>query len=214
MKVHSSSQRSLLAHMSSALKIEETELENKCSNLLLLEAGKLLPLLHLSCLSLLFLLMCCPLWEADSCLFLLHLTCVFLVYLVKCCRRSSLKPARPMCDGRSFASPLFFNRLAGQGPFFCGFPLRWVLCIALYAALCSGERSSVRMRSPMRHFVQSILTQVQQTKDIDLTCYKTLQTKSVTCLQVRPMSIEWPVALFEESDLPSIPPNSRKTLVS
>ena len=33
-KVHSSSQRSMLAHMSSASKIEETELENRCSNLL------------------------------------------------------------------------------------------------------------------------------------------------------------------------------------
>ena len=32
-KVHSSSQRSMLAHMSSALKIEETELENLYSNL-------------------------------------------------------------------------------------------------------------------------------------------------------------------------------------
>ena len=47
---------------------------------------------------------------------------------------------------------------------------------------------------------QSILTQVQQTNDIDLTCYKTLPTKSVTCLQVRPMSLEWPVAPPAESD--------------
>ena len=30
--------------------------------------------------------------------------CVFLVFLVKCCNGSSLKPARPMCDGRPFAS--------------------------------------------------------------------------------------------------------------
>ena len=51
--------------------------------------------------------------EADSCLLLLHLTCVFLV---KCCRKSPLKPARPMCDGRPFASPLFC-RLAGRGTF-------------------------------------------------------------------------------------------------
>ena len=48
-KVHLSSQRSTLAHISSASKIEEMELENQCSNLLLLEAGKLLHLLHLSC---------------------------------------------------------------------------------------------------------------------------------------------------------------------
>ena len=49
-------QRSMLAHMSSASKIEETELENRCSNLLLLEVDKHLPLLHLSCLFLVFLL--------------------------------------------------------------------------------------------------------------------------------------------------------------
>ena len=57
------------------------------------------------------------LWEADSCLLLLHLTCVFLVFLLKCCNGSSLMPARPMCDGRPFASPLF-RRLAGGGAFF------------------------------------------------------------------------------------------------
>ena len=69
-KVHSSSQRSMLAHMSSALKIEETELENPSSNLLLLEVDKHLPLLHLSC--------------------------PFLVFLLKCCNGFSLKPTRPM----------------------------------------------------------------------------------------------------------------------
>ena len=42
---------------------------------------------------------------------------------------------------------------------------------------------------------QSVLMQVQQTDDIDVTCCKTLPTKSVTCLQVGPMSLEWPVAL-------------------
>ena len=57
--VHLSPQRSTLAHISSASKAEEMELENQCSNLLRLEAGKLLPWLHLSCLSLVFLLMCC-----------------------------------------------------------------------------------------------------------------------------------------------------------
>ena len=58
-KVHSSFHRSMLAHKFSALKIEETELENRCSNLLLLEADKHLPLLHLSFLSLVYLLKCC-----------------------------------------------------------------------------------------------------------------------------------------------------------
>ena len=39
-KVHSSSKRSTLAHMSSTSKIQEMALENRCSNLLRLEAGK------------------------------------------------------------------------------------------------------------------------------------------------------------------------------
>ena len=49
-----------------------------------------------------------------------------------------------------------------------------------------------------------MLTQVHQTNDVDLTCYKTLPTKSVTCLQVGPMSLEWPVALPAGSDLFSL----------
>ena len=122
-KVHLSSQRSTLAHISSASKIEKMELENQCSNLLLLEADKLLPLLHLSCLSLVFLLMCCNTF--------------------------SLKPTGLMCDGRSLASPLF-RRLAGRGAYFRGFPFRWVLhfvfCLIRGVALhespsCSREDS-------------------------------------------------------------------------
>ena len=74
-----------------ASRIEETVWENQCSDLL-----------HLG---------------AHSSLHLLHLTCVFQVFLAKCCNRSSLKPAWPMCDGRTFASPLF-RRLAGRGAFF------------------------------------------------------------------------------------------------
>ena len=90
-KVYSSSQRSMLAHKSSASRIEETELENRFSNLLRLEADKLLPLLHL--------------------------ICVFLVFLPKFCNGFSLKLTGLMCDGRPLASPLF-RRLAGRGAFF------------------------------------------------------------------------------------------------
>ena len=64
--------------------------ENQCSNLLL--------------------------WETDRCLPLLLLICMFLVFLPTCCNRPSLKPARSMCDGRRFASPPL-RRLAGRGPF-------------------------------------------------------------------------------------------------
>ena len=116
MKVHLSSQRSTPAHKSSALRIEETGFENLCSNL--------------------------PLLEADSCLLLLHLTCVFLVFLVKCCNGFSLKPTRPLCDGRSLASPLC-RRLAGRGAFFCGFTFRWVLRFVLSLTRCLTEQDTI-----------------------------------------------------------------------
>ena len=154
-----------------------------------------------------------------------HLICVFLVFLMECCNRSSLKTARPMCDGRPFASPPF-RCLAGRGPFFRGFPFRWALqfafslarCLTLQDATpCSREDLLYECGRPcdtpsclfstalwLRQS-QSILTQgVQQTKDIDLTCYKTLPTKSVTCLQVGPMSLEWPVAPPAGSDQSSL----------
>ena len=102
-QAHSLSLRLTPVHKFSASRIEEAAWENQCSNL--------------------------PLVEADSCLPLLHLICVFLVFLVKCCSRSSLKPARPMCDGRPFASPLFC-RLAGRGSFSPRFPFRWALRLA------------------------------------------------------------------------------------
>ena len=53
--------------------------------------------------------------ETISCLLLLVVICAFLVSLMKSCSRSSLKSARPVCDGRPFASPLF-RRLAVEGP--------------------------------------------------------------------------------------------------
>ena len=52
--------------------------------------------------------------------------------LLTCCTVVSLKPTRPMCDGRSLASP-FFRRLAGRGAFFRGFLFRWVKhCVIFY----------------------------------------------------------------------------------
>ena len=58
-KVLSSSQRSTLNHLSSALKIGETAVGNRCSNLLLLEVDKHVPSFHLICLFLIFRLRCC-----------------------------------------------------------------------------------------------------------------------------------------------------------
>ena len=164
--------------------------------------------------------------DASNSLKLAHLEkdkCLLSLLLKKCCNRSSLKPAdwlrmvRPMCDVRS---PLF-RRLAGRGSFFRGFPFRSALqfvlslarCLALQdTAPCSRKDSLYECGRPhdtlsclfftalwLRQS-QSILTQVQQTNDIDVTCYKTLPTKAVTCLHVGPMSLEWPVALLAGSD--------------
>ena len=59
--------RSTLAHKSSASKIAETALENRCSKLLHLVADQRLHLLlHLSCLPLVFLLMCCNVVSLSS----------------------------------------------------------------------------------------------------------------------------------------------------
>ena len=194
-KVHSSSQRSTLAHMSSALKTEEMELENQCSNL--------------------------PLLEVDSCLPLFHLICLFLVFLLKCCNGFSLKPTRPTCDGRHFASSPFC-RLASRGTLFCGFPLRWVLyvvlsltrtVIVLDATHCSKEDSLCECERPcdalsclafsalLLRSNQSILVrETHPAKDIDLTCFKTFPIKATTCLQVGPMTLDWPVDPFARFD--------------
>ena len=109
-KVFSSFQRSMLAHKSSASKIEETELANQFSNLVRLVADKRLPLLHL--------------------IFL------FLAFRLKCCKGFSLKPTGLMCDGRNLASPLF-RRLAGRG-FFLLFPVSMgpTLCVLFDSRCC------------------------------------------------------------------------------
>ena len=103
-KVHLSSQRSKTRSQVLSIKDRRNGIGKLCSNVSPLKADKLL------------------LWS--------HLICLFLVFLLMCCNGFSLKPSRPKCDGRLFASSPFC-RLAGRGAFFCGFPLRWVLYIVL-----------------------------------------------------------------------------------
>ena len=134
-----------------------------------------------------------------------------------------------MCDGHPFASTLF-RRLAGRGSFFRGFVFRWALqfvfclvhCLTLRDAAPRSRKGSLYECSRPCDtlsclFVtalwlrqrQSILIQLQQTNDIDRTCYTPLPTKSVTCLQVGPMSLEWPAAPIAGSD-PSSPSSSHE----
>ena len=195
-KVHSSSQHLTLVHKSSALNIEETRLENLCSNL--------------------------PPLKMDKHFHLLHLICLFLMFLLKCSNGFSLKPTRPMCDGRLFAS-FSPSRLGSRGAFFCGFPFRWVLhlvlslsrCVIVYGAAscpregslseceCTGETLSCLFFAALwLPSIQSVVVlEAQSTKDIDLTCFKTFPIKTTTCLQVGPMSLDWPLDPLARFDL-------------
>ena len=46
----------------------------------------------------------------------------------------------------------------------------------------------------------------QSAKDSDRTCSKMLLIKAITCLQVGPMSLDWPVDLSAGSDFSALPP--------
>ena len=124
---------------------------------------------------------------------------------------------------------LTFSPLGGSRPVFLRFPflVGYAICALsgsmpdltrLSASLQGGF--SVRLRSPARHLVvpllyrpvvwarsQSTVTQVQQTNDIDVACYRSLSTKFVTCLQVGPMSFLRPEAPPGGSDQSSLSPS-------
>ena len=204
-KVYSSSPRSIPAHKSSASKIAEKDLENPFSNLL-----------HL---------------VADKRLCLLHLTCLFLVFRMRCYNGFSLKPTGLMCDGCSLASP-FFRRLAGRGAFFCGFQFRWILhfvfhlisCVAFHESSSCSKGDSLgdcgRPCDPLSCLLFTALWlrcsqtlqvhEIPSTKDVDLTCTVTSLFRAVTCLPIRPMSLDWNVHPFGRSDSSraSLPPDA------
>ena len=108
----------------------------------------------------------------------------------------------------ALSPPRLFCRLASRGTSFCGFPFRWVLHFVLFltrgiivhdAASCSMEDSLYERVGPcdtLSCFVQEI----QSVKDIDVTCSKTFPIKAATCLQVGPMSLDWPVDPFAKFD--------------
>ena len=137
---------------------------------------------------------------------------------------SWLRMVRPLCDGRSFASPLF-RRLAGGGPSFRGFPIWWAMQFAISLARCltlydSAPRytESPRFECGRPHDTLSCLfftalwlgqckstvTQIQQPESIHMACYRILPIDSITCSQVAPMSLEWPMVEpggFDQSSL-------------
>ena len=133
----------------------------------------------------------------------------------------------------ALSPPRFFAAWRVEAPFFCGFPFRWALqfvfslvrCLTLQDAAPRYREDSLyecgRPHDTLSCLFftalwlrqsQSILTQVQQTDDVDLTCHKTLPTRAVTCLQVGPMSLEWPVAQPAGSDQSSVSPHLEDAL--
>ena len=83
----------------------------------------------------------------------------------------------------------------GNSPFECGRPYCDLSCLFFTAPLL--QRS------------QSILVQENQpVKDFDLTCFKTFPITATTCVQVGPMSLDWPldpIAGFDQSRPSSSP---------
>ena len=130
---------SMFEHRSPTFTIAETEMENVCSNLHHRDTTKCsLPLL-LVCVSLIFLMMSCDKSYVKQALW--------------------LRIARPMCDGRPFASSPF-RRLASRGPFFLAalryggfFELRSI-CADVWPFMTQyREKCSCLVRSSIRHYV-------------------------------------------------------------
>ena len=124
----------------------------------------------------------------------------------------------------ALSPPRFFCLLAGGGssfprfPFPLGFPIcALVRCLILQDATPYSREdllyecgrlhdtlSCLFFTPPWLRQSQSILTHVQQTNIIDLTCCKTLPTKAVTCLLVEPMPLLLPEAPPAESEQSSL----------
>ena len=176
------------------------ELENRCSNLLLLVVDKRLPLFHLSCRSLVFRLMCCNVF--------------------------SLKPTRPKCDGRTAFSPHGWSRrLFPRFPTPMGFSF-CVTFLTRNVALhdppsCSREDSLDKCERThntlscllfsalwLRCFFSILMQETHTAMDLDLTCFTTCLFNTVTSIPVGPTSLEWPIVPLARSDLSgfSLPP--------
>ena len=154
-------------HKSSAFTIADTGLESRCSSL--------------------------PHSDTNNCSMSLLLICVNLIFLMLCYNKLFVKQAlrlsfaRPMCDGRPFASSPF-RRLASQGLFFS---LRHSDSVALrpYDTLTCYFHSAIWHGKS-----QSILTQTQRSSELNMVCHRVTPFCPSTCLPVGPVSLGWPLA--------------------
>ena len=119
-----------------------------------------------------------------------------------------LRIARPVCDGRPFASSPFL-RLASRGSPFRGVPEWWLIQLAIYLArcltlhdpvLCCRESAQTQCSRPYDTLscffhtalwpgqCKSILTQTQHRAELDKACNRIFPFASITCSQAGPMS--------------------------
>ena len=205
-QVPSLSPRSISVHTFLAPRIEETVWENQRSNLLFWERTVVWS--------------CCS-WSACS------------WHSWWCIATKSISQASHLAQDRSANVwwPRFrflaFSPPGGSRSLFSRFPFS--MGKTRHARYGSMPGIAIRCASPWRGFSveggrphdtlwcfftslwlgqgQSIFSQVQQTKISDLTCFKTLPTKSVTCSQVGPMSLKWPGAPLGGFDQSSLSPS-------
>ena len=148
-------------------------------------------------------------------LILLLLTCAFLAFLTMYCDKSFVKPAirlriaGPMCDGLP-STPSPFRRLGSRGHPFRGSPCWWAMQFVIYLARCLTLHDPVpRYREGSQYHYscshdtlsclfytalwlgqcQTILTQTQQSDDIDMACCRILPIDPITCSHVGPRSL-------------------------
>ena len=151
-----------------------------------------------------------PQLDTNSCSMSLLLGCVRLIFLMMCCNKLLVKQAlrlrvaRPMCDGRPFASsPL--RRLTSRGLFFlCGVHLLWQSLhdhvprfMEITQTQCSrpyGTTTCYLHTAIWLGKCQCILTQVQRSSEPDMVCHRVSPFSPTNCLPAGPMSLEWPLA--------------------
>ena len=108
-----------------------------------------------------------------------------------------------MCDGRPPRLPAF-SPPGGSRRLFLRFPVSMgpTLCVLFDSRCCFTLITSCLLFSALwLRCNQSLLVQeTQPAKDFDLTCSTTFMFRDATCLQVGPMSLDWPVNPFGRSD--------------
>ena len=125
-------------HKSSAFMIADLEWENQCSRLHHPDTTKCSVSLLLICVSLVFLMLCCCKLLGKQAL--------------------RLRFARPLCEGRPFASSPF-RRIASRGLLFiCGVPFLWWMQVAIY--VCRPTRPSPLLHGNRRNAVQSSIRHI------------------------------------------------------